>query len=79
MKVQKIKIGDIPAVIWGEQSNKIYIHVHGKMSCKEYAESFAEIAEKKDIKQSVLICQNMAKEKTVITVATFGMVCMILW
>ena len=26
---------------------KVYIHVHGKMSRKEYAEAFAEIAEKK--------------------------------
>lgn len=47
MKIQNIKINYIPGIIWGEQSNNIYIHVHGKMSCKEYAENFAEIAEKK--------------------------------
>ncbi len=47
MKVQNTKISNIPAIIWGEQSDKVYIHVHGKMSCKEYAENFAEIAEKK--------------------------------
>lgn len=47
MKAQNINISNIPAIIWGEQSDKIYIHVHGKISCKEYAESFAEIAEKK--------------------------------
>lgn len=44
MLVQKIKIGGIPALIWGEPSEKVYLHVHGKMSCKESAESFAAIA-----------------------------------
>jgi hypothetical protein len=47
MKIQKIIIDNIPAIIWGERSDKVYIHVHGKMSCKEHAEKFAEIAEKK--------------------------------
>lgn len=42
-----IQINNIPAMIWGKKSDKIYIHVHGKMSCKEYAEDFATIAEKK--------------------------------
>lgn len=37
----------IPAIIWGEPSDKVYIYVHGKMSRKEYAGSFAEIAEEK--------------------------------
>lgn len=43
MKAQNIKINSIPAIIWGDESDKLYIHVHGKMSCKEHAESFAEI------------------------------------
>lgn len=47
MKIQSTKISSIPAIIWGEKSDKIYIHVHGKMSCKEQAENFAEIAQKK--------------------------------
>ena len=47
MEVQNIKISNIPAIIWGKKSDKVYIHVHGKMSCKEYAENFAKIAEKK--------------------------------
>ena len=47
MKTLKIIIEGIPAIIWGEASEKVYIHVHGKMSRKEYAEAFAEIAEKK--------------------------------
>ena len=40
-------LDDIPSILWGEESNKVYVHVHGKMSRKEYAESFAAIAETK--------------------------------
>lgn len=40
-------LDDIPAILWGEDSNRVYVHVHGKMSRKEYAESFATIAETK--------------------------------
>ena len=47
MKTQKFMLDDIPAILWGEDSNKVYVHVHGKMSRKEYAESFAAIAETK--------------------------------
>lgn len=47
MKTQKFMLGDIPSILWGEDSNKVYVHVHGKMSRKEYAESFAAIAETK--------------------------------
>lgn len=34
MKVKNIKISNIPAIIWGEKSNKIMIAVHGNMSSK---------------------------------------------
>ena len=44
---QAISIGSIPAVVWGSMSEKAYIHVHGKMSRKEYAEGFAAIADEK--------------------------------
>ncbi len=47
MKELKIAVAGIPAIVWGETSEKVYIHVHGKMSRKEYARDFAEIAEKK--------------------------------
>lgn len=47
MKTQKVAIGNIPTIIWGEPSENVYIHVHGKMSSKEYAEQFAVIADKK--------------------------------
>lgn len=40
-------LGDIPAILWGEDSNRVYVNVHGKMSRKEFAESFAAIAETK--------------------------------
>ena len=35
MKTEKIKINNIPAIIWGDKSNKIFIAVHGNMSYKE--------------------------------------------
>ncbi len=47
MKKERLSIRGIPAILWGENSDKIYIYVHGKMSRKEYAEGFAEIAEQK--------------------------------
>lgn len=49
MKKSEIKIGGIPAILWGESSDRLYIHVHGKMSRKEYAEDFACIANAKGI------------------------------
>lgn len=47
MKEERVTINNIPAIIWGEQSDKVYLYVHGKMSCKEYAKNFAKIAENK--------------------------------
>jgi len=35
MKIKIIKINDIPSIIWGEKSNKVFIAVHGNMSNKE--------------------------------------------
>lgn len=40
----KIEIDNIPAILWGEPSDKIYIFVHGKMSSKESAHEFSQIA-----------------------------------
>ncbi len=31
INTRKINIGNIPAILWGESSDKIYIFVHGKM------------------------------------------------
>lgn len=44
---EKIMIGNIPALLWGKPSDRVYLHVHGKMSRKEYAEHFASVAEEK--------------------------------
>lgn len=41
MKEEALKIKGIPAVLWGEESESIYICVHGKMSKKEEARDFA--------------------------------------
>ena len=35
MKLTHIKLNNIPMTIWGENSNKVYIAVHGNMSHKE--------------------------------------------
>ena len=47
MKNERFDVAGIPAILWGEPSDRVYIHVHGKMSRKEYAEAFAAIAEAK--------------------------------
>lgn len=46
MTYEKLTIGRIPAILWGEPSDKVFLYVHGKMSRKEHAEVFASIAEK---------------------------------
>ena len=35
MKIEKTKINNIPAIIWGEKSSKVIIAVHGNMSNEE--------------------------------------------
>ena len=35
MKIERIKINNIPSIIWGEKSSKVFITVHGNMSNKE--------------------------------------------
>ncbi|MDO5519856.1 MAG: alpha/beta hydrolase [bacterium] len=44
MKQKHITIKHIPAMLWGEESNKLYLYVHGKLSRKEDAEGFAKLA-----------------------------------
>lgn len=48
MKQEQMMIGKIPAIIYGEQSDKIYLFVHGQGGNKEEAESFAEIVLEND-------------------------------
>ncbi len=49
MRIEKCFIGGIPAVIWGEPSEKVYLFVHGKLSSKDAAAVFAQIAQEKGI------------------------------
>ena len=35
MKIERIKINNIPSIIWGEKSSKVFIAIHGNMSNKE--------------------------------------------
>ncbi len=44
MQKDIFKIEGIPAILWGDHSDKIYLYVHGKCGCKEEAEGFANIA-----------------------------------
>lgn len=44
---QPVLIKSIPSIIWGSPSQEVYIFVHGKLSQKEGAEGFAEIAVRK--------------------------------
>lgn len=44
---ERITIQGIPALVWGEPSDKVWLCVHGKLSCKESAEAIAAIAASK--------------------------------
>ena len=43
MKEMFFTIGEIPAVLYGEESDQLYLFVHGKQGCKEEARLFAEV------------------------------------
>ena len=47
MKREHIHLQAIPAIIWGEPSDRAYIYAHGRYGNKEEAEFFAEIAEER--------------------------------
>lgn len=40
----KQKINHIPAILYGKESDKVFLYVHGQCGCKEDAETFAEVA-----------------------------------
>lgn len=44
MKTEKLQIQGIPAVLYGEPSEKVWLYVHGKQSAKEAAQRFAGTA-----------------------------------
>ena len=39
-----LNIKNIPAIIWGDTSSKVYLYIHGQGGYKEEAETFASIA-----------------------------------
>ena len=43
MKESQFEIKHIPAVLYGEDSDRVYLFVHGKCGCKEEAVAFAEV------------------------------------
>lgn len=47
MKQERIQIGHIPALVWGEPSGRVWLCVHGKMSSKDAFAELAAIAETK--------------------------------
>ena len=44
---KRIELNGIPAILWGEPSDRLYLFVHGKLSSKEAAEQFAPVAAEK--------------------------------
>lgn len=44
MKQQKFDISGVPAILWGERADGVYLYVHGQGGSKEEAASFAERA-----------------------------------
>lgn len=44
MESRKIIMENIPAILYGEKSEKCFLYIHGKHGFKEEAESFAQIA-----------------------------------
>ena len=45
MLIEAVKINSIPAMVYGEKSDKVYLFAHGQNGYKEEAEPFAELVE----------------------------------
>lgn len=43
MREERFKIDSIPAILYGNPSDRLYLFVHGKCGCKEEGAAFAEI------------------------------------
>lgn len=43
IRKERLEIQGIPAVLYGNSSENLFLYIHGKMGCKEEAERFAEI------------------------------------
>ncbi|MBN1601055.1 MAG: hypothetical protein JW915_05565 [Chitinispirillaceae bacterium] len=44
METKKFSIKNIPSILYGSDSDKLYLTVHGRYSNKEETESFAHVA-----------------------------------
>ena len=44
MKTQQFMIGRIPAILYGEHAERLWLFLHGQMGCKEEVEAFSKIA-----------------------------------
>lgn len=44
MHIQSILLGNIPSILWGNNSNRLYLYIHGQNGRKEEATTFAKIA-----------------------------------
>lgn len=64
MERNLILVDSIPTIVWGKESEKIYIYVHGKNGNKEEALFSQILLKEKVIKPSALICHLMVREKT---------------
>ena len=43
MTNETMRIGDLPAVLYGGQAERVWLYVHGRYGCKEEGEPFARI------------------------------------
>lgn len=44
MKQRNLQINQIPSVLYGEDSERVWLFIHGKCGCKEESAAFAEVA-----------------------------------
>ena len=63
METSHLYIENIPAIIWGLSSNKIFLYVHGQGGNKEEAKVFASIANRYGWQVLSIDLPDMEKEK----------------
>ncbi len=73
MERNLILIDSIPTVVWGKESEKIYIYVHGKTGTKKKLFFSPILLKEKVIKLLVLIYHLMVREKMKILNVIYGM------
>lgn len=76
MLKDNFNISNIPAVLWGDRSEKVFIAVHGNMSNKEdtVIQKLAEEANQKGYQVLSLIYLSMEKEQMIIHLAKYRFV-----